>query len=303
MRPRGCAARHFTEGGLDALRAQAQRALPDHLAFARHSGIVAARRAQGEGPMAGQALPEIGRVTISDLLGALKAGWFDFAAAPLFGIFFAGVYAIAGTALVIAGAGTLTWTLTVSLGFPLVAPFAAVGLYEVSRRLEAGERPTWAGVLGVVAAERGRQVPWIGAIVTIAFLFWTFLAHMLFALILGVTALRTGQMAPEAFATGVGLALVAAEVAVGAAFAFLIYGLTVMSLPLCLDREVDFVSAMLLSLRTVAANRVVMFLWAVMLGAGLLLALLPAFLGLLLALPVFGHASWHLYRRALYVPA
>lgn len=247
----------------------------------------------------GAPLPEIGRVTVSDLLGALSAGWQDFRAAPLFGLFFAAFYVVAGLALVLLSAGTVSWVLTLSLGFPLVAPFAAVGLYEVSRRLEAGERPTWAGVLGVVAAERGRQVPWIGAVVVIAFLFWTFLAHLLFALILGVSALRTGAFDPF---SGAGLGLMAAELAVGALFALLLFGLTVVSLPLCLDREVDFVSAMLLSLRTVAANRAVLFLWALILGGGLVLALLPAFLGLFLALPVFGHASWHLYRRALYAP-
>jgi uncharacterized membrane protein len=249
-----------------------------------------------------EALPQIGRVTVSDLLGALDAGRMDFRAAPWFGIFFSAVYVVAGLLLVTLGAGTMAWTLTLSLGFPLIAPFAAVGLYEVSRRLEAGERPTWPGVLGVVLAERGRQVPWIGAIVTIAFLFWSFFAHMLFALVMGVTALRTGEVSVAALLTGPGMLLVVAELASGALFALLVYGLTVMSLPLCLDREVDFVTAMLLSLRTVAANRVVMFLWALMLGAGLIVAMIPAFLGLFFALPVFGHASWHLYRRALYTP-
>jgi uncharacterized membrane protein len=250
----------------------------------------------------GAALPEIGRVTISDLLGALQAGWFDFRAAPLFGFFFAGVYVVAGAVLIGLGAGTLAWTLTLSLGFPLGAPFAAVGLYEVSRRLEAGERPGWKGVLGVMLAERGRQVPWIGAVVLIGFLFWTFLAHLLFALILGVTPLRSGAMSMASFFSGAGLGLVVVEVAVGAVFALVIYGLTVVSLPLCLDREVDFVTAMGLSLRVVARNKAAMFLWALILGLGLVLALVPAFLGLFVALPVFGHASWHLYRRALYQP-
>ncbi len=246
------------------------------------------------------ALPEIGRITIDDLKAALRAAWTDFRTAPLFGLFFAGFYVVAGLSLILLGAGTVAWTLTLSLGFPLIAPFAAVGLYEVSRRLEAGERPTWTGVLGVVAAERGRQVPWIGAIVVIAFLFWTFFAHMLFALVMGMTALRTGHMSLAAFFTVPGLTLVAAELVAGGAFALLMYALTVMSLPLCLDRDVDFVSAMLLSLRTVTENKLVMLVWAAILGAGVVASMVPAFLGLFLTLPVFGHASWHLYRRALH---
>jgi uncharacterized membrane protein len=251
---------------------------------------------------AASALPEVSEVTPSDLLAALKAGWSDFRTAPLFGLFFSAFYVVAGFALVWLGAGTMAWVLTVSLGFPLVAPFAAVGLYEVSRRIEAHEPLTWHGVLGVVVAERGRQIPWIGAIITIAFLFWTFLAHMMFALIMGITALRTGTIDLAAFLTPAGIALVVAELVVGGLVAFLIYGLTVVSLPLCLDREVDFVSAMMLSLRVVRENRVVMALWAALIATALILGLLPAFLGLVVLLPVLGHASWHLYRRALYLP-
>jgi uncharacterized membrane protein len=247
-------------------------------------------------------LPLVGRVTISDILASLKAGWADFRAAPAFGLFFSAVYVIAGLLLIWFGAGTLSWVLTATLGFPLVAPFAAVGLYEVSRRLEADEPLSWGAVLGVVLAERGRQTVWLGAIMTLGFLFWSFFAHMLFALVMGISALRTGAIDISAFLTPSGLALVAAELVVGGLFAFLLYGLMVVSLPLCLDIEVDFVTAMLLSLRVVAQNKPAMVLWAAIIAGITLAGLLPAFLGLFVALPVLGHASWHLYRRALYLP-
>ncbi len=163
------------------------------------------------------ALPDVGRVTLSDLLASLQAGWQDFRTAPLYGLFFSAVYVVAGFALIRLGAGTLAWVLTLSLGFPLVAPFAAVGLYEVSRRIEAGEALSWPGVLGVVVAERGRQIPWLGAIITLAFLFWSFLAHMLFALVLGISALRTGGFGLHALLTPPGLMLAAAELLGGRA--------------------------------------------------------------------------------------
>lgn len=247
-------------------------------------------------------LPQVGRITPTDLLASLKAGLSDFRAAPLYGLVFSAFYVIAGFALVRLGAGAMAWVLTVSLGFPLVAPFAAVGLYEVSRRLEADEKLDWRGVLGVVVAERGRQTPWIGAIITLAFLFWTLLAHLSFGLIMGTNALRTGAMDWTALLTPAGLGLVVIELAVGGLVAFLVYGLAVVSLPLCLDQEVDFASAMKLSLSVVRNNRLVMAIWAAIIAGGLLLGLLPAFLGLFVVLPILGHASWHLYRRALYVP-
>ena len=88
----------------------------------------------------------------------------------------------------------------------------------------------------------------------------------------------------------------------GGLFAFLLYGLMVVALPLCLDMEVDFVSAMLLSLKVVARNKAAMGLWAVIIATISIAGLVPLFLGLFVALPVLGHASWHLYRRALYLP-
>lgn len=246
--------------------------------------------------------PEVRRVTMADLGVCLRRGVADFRAAPGFGVFFSAVYVLGGFLMVWLGAGHVTWTLATSLGFPLAAPFAAVGLYEVSRRLEAGERLHWRGVLGVVWAERGRQIPWMGAIIVMYFLFWTFLAHMIFALFMGLSVMTNISESWEAFLTPTGLAMIAVEILVGGGLAFLLFALTVVSLPLLLDREVDFVTAMILSFQTVQENFRVMACWAALIAVATLLALVPWFLGLVIVLPVFGHATWHLYRRALATP-
>jgi uncharacterized membrane protein len=244
-------------------------------------------------------LPEIGRVRVADLIAALRAGARDYRRAPQFGLFFSAVYVAGGFLLVWLGAGHVTWTLVTSLGFPLAAPFAAVGLYEVSRRLEAGQPLAWPEVLGVVWSERRRQIPWMGAIIVIYFLFWTFLAHMIFALFMGLSVMTNISSSWEAFLTRAGITMILVEVVVGGAMAFLLFAMTVVSLPLLLEKEVDFVSAMLLSIQTVRENLPVMALWAFIIAVLTLLALVPWFLGLMVVLPVLGHATWHLYRRAL----
>ena len=247
-------------------------------------------------------LPMIGTVTLAELFISLGAGWRDFRRAPMFGLFFSGFYVLIGLGLVLFGAGTVAWTLMTSLGFPLIAPFAAVGLYEVSRRLEDDEPLDWRAILGVVAAERRRQIPWLGAIFVIYFLFWSFLAHMIFALFMGLTVMTNVSSSMDAFLTPNGLTMVAVELAVGAVFAFVLFALTVVSLPLLLEREIDFISAMLLSFAMVRRNLLVMLVWAAIIAGLLFLGMVPYFLGLLIVLPVLGHATWHLYRRALYDP-
>ncbi|SMY07903.1 DUF2189 domain-containing protein [Flavimaricola marinus] len=247
-------------------------------------------------------LPEVGSVTLHELWLCLKAGVYDFRRAPAFGLFFSAVYVLGGFAMLWLGAGHVTWTLATALGFPLAAPFAAVGLYEVSRRLEAGLPLVWSEVLGVVWAERGRQIPWVGAIIVFYFLFWTFLAHMIFALFMGLSAITNISDSFALFLGPDGLRMIAVEMVVGGLLAFLLFSLTVVSLPLLLDKEVDFVTAMILSVRVVSANLFVMLVWAGLIALMTLAALLPWFLGLMVVLPVLGHATWHLYRRALYEP-
>ena len=252
-------------------------------------------------PMRPLPRPDIAEVRVSEVWSALKAGLWDFRRAPQYGLFFSAFYALGGALLAVLGAGTFLWTLALALGFPLIAPFAAVGLYEVSRRLEADEPLRWPDVLSVVWQERGRQLPWIGLVLALIFLFWSFFAHMSVALFLGVSTL--GHLSLDAFLqTSDGKMLMAFQIAVGAAVAFLTFGLTAMSLPLLVDKDFDFVTAMLISLQTVNRNKLSLGLWALIIAMILGLAMVPAFLGLFLALPVLGHATWHIYRRALYHP-
>lgn len=243
--------------------------------------------------------PAVNALRITDLRDVLRAGWHDFKRAPQFGLFFSAVYVLAGFGMLWLGAGHVSWILATSLGFPLIAPFAAAGLYEVSRRMEQHKPLIWSEVLGIVWQERTRQLPWLGAIIVIYFLFWTFLAHMIFALFMGLSPMTDVSQSWAIFLTPNGMAMIAVELVVGAVLAFLLFALTVISLPLVLDREVDFVTAMLRSLELVRENTGVMLVWASLIAVCSVLALLPWFLGLFVVLPIFGHATWHLYRRAV----
>lgn len=243
--------------------------------------------------------PGIQPLQLADLSVILRAGLADFRKAPQFGLFFSAVYVLGGFFMLWLGAGHVSWILATSLGFPLVAPFAAAGLYEVSRRMEQGKPLKWREVLTIVWHERTRQLPWLGAIIVIYFLFWTFLAHMIFALFMGLSTMTHVTESYAVFLTPNGLAMIAVELVIGAILAFLLFSLTVISLPLVLDCEVDFVTAMMLSLQVVQQNLVVMIAWAIVIAVSSLVALIPWFLGLMVVLPILGHATWHLYRRAI----
>ncbi len=246
-------------------------------------------------------VPEPLIATAEDLRAALIAGWQDFRAAPVFGLFFGGVYVAGGLLLwwALAVAGEVWWTIPITLGFPLIGPFIAVGLYEVSRRLEQGESLDWSGVLGVIFRQKDRQIPSVAAVIVVFFLFWNFLGHMIFALFLGNATMTNISSSFEIYRSASGLTMLAFGSAVGAVFALILFATQVVSLPLLLDREVDFVTAMITSVRTVQASPATMLGWGLLIAAALFAAMVPAFLGLFFVLPILGHASWHLYRRLL----
>ncbi len=249
--------------------------------------------------------PEIQTITIPDLFDALKSGWQDYKSAPLMGLFFSLTYVLGGILLylVLAASGKIWWIMPVTVGFPLIAPFAAVGLFEISRQLETGEPLKWGHVLGVVFAERHRQIPWVGAIIVIWFMFYMLIAHVIFALMMGITVMTNIGTSLDAFLTPAGLIFLNVELLVGAVFALILFAITFVSLPLLLHKEIDFITAILLSIQTVKQNFKVLLVWFGMIGPLLLISLLPMFLGLFITLPLIGHATWHLYRKLLKHPA
>lgn len=246
-------------------------------------------------------VPEIRLLGITDLAESLQAGWNDFRAAPVYGLFFSAVYVVGGLVMLwlLAVWGAIWVSLPAAAGFPILGPFIAVGLYEVSRRLEMGEALSWRAVLGVVFRQKDRQIPSMAAVIVIFFLFWNFLSHMIFALFLGLQVMTNVSSSLGVFLTANGLMMLGFGTVVGAVFAGVLFSITVVSLPLLLDREVDFVTAMITSFSCVLANPAVMLIWATLVGVLLFIGMVPGFLGLFVTLPVLGHASWHLYRRAL----
>ena len=236
---------------------------------------------------------------VRDLRAALAAGWRDFTACPVYGLFFGAIYVVAGLFLYYAlfNWGAVVWLIPAAAGFPLLAPFVAVGLYEVSRRRELGQPMSWSVVLGALRGRGDEQILSMGVIVFVAFGFWLMIAHGIFAVFMAESGIGSESLA--LFTTTAGIMMLAVGTIVGAIMALAFFAITVMSLPMLVDREADFLTAIIVSLGTVRSNRFVMVTWAVWIAIGLFIAMLPLFLGLLVALPVFGHATWHLYRRAV----
>lgn len=246
--------------------------------------------------------PDLRAMEYGDIAYALRAGLRDFIRKPMMGLFFSLVYVSGGWLIYlfffIIEHAWMAVPLTV--GFPLLGPFLAVGLYEISRRLEAGETE-WRrkDIFGVIWRQRLRQLPSMAWVIIVYFLFWSFFAHMLFALFLGPSALTNVTSSYAYLLEPEGVTMLLTGTAFGAVFAAVLFALTVVSLPLLLDKELDFVTAMLTSLAVVRRNPGVMLVWGLVIAVLTFLALLPALLGVFLVLPVLGHASWHIYRRAL----
>jgi uncharacterized membrane protein len=249
-----------------------------------------------------RAKPVINKVTAADIAASLRAGFSDFLARPVMSGFFGLFYALFGILLVVClvWLGKIWMVIPALVAFPLVAPFAAAGLYEMSRRLQTGEDFGWAEILTVMADQRKREMGWMAFVTLFILWVWFYQFRTVLVIVLQHSSFSDlDGFLNVVFSTPEGWTFLAIGTCVGAFLSAVLFSVTVVAMPMLLDREIDFVSAMITSVRVVTENPVVMLTWAAIVSATMLLSLIPAFLGLIFTLPILGHATWHLYQRAV----
>ncbi len=226
----------------------------------------------------------------------LRLGLRDFMRAPAIGLFYGACFAAMGWALLLLFRHAPAYTLALSAGFLLVGPFLCLGLYDVSRKLERGEPPRLAASL-VAWRTRTGTMAIFGAVLLVLEMLWARASLIVFALSFnGMPDFRGSLLAlldPE------NLSFIIWYIAVGSLFAGLIFAISVVAMPMILDRQTDAITAGLTSLRLCLTQPAVMVFWGALITLLVLLAMAPGFMGLLVVAPVLGHASWHAYRAAV----
>lgn len=243
---------------------------------------------------------QVGVATFADVRAAAGAGLRDFGRRPGLSLFFGLVYALFGAVLM---AGLTVYNqiwivIAAAVGFPLVAPFVAAGLYEMSRRMKRGEPFTVRQVFGAVFTQQRREFGWMSFVVLFVFWIWAYQVRLVLALTMSSQAVHSlDRFLGVVFTTSDGLTFLAVGSVIGAVLATILFSITVIAMPLLLDKRVDIVTAMITSVKSVIQSPAVMLGWGAAVGALTLLAIAPLFIGVIFVLPVLGHASWHLYER------
>lgn len=246
--------------------------------------------------------PVIRRITASDLVDALRKGWDDFSAMPSHAILLCVVYPIVGILLarLTFGYAILPLLFPMAAGFALLGPIAALGLYELSRRREAGLDSSPGHALDVLHSPSIGAIVAFGALLTVIFLVWLAVADAIYIQYFGYAApVSIAQFARDIFTTSQGHSLIVVGNLVGLAFSIVVLAISVVSFPLLLDRDVGVGTALATSVRAVIVNPLAMALWGLIVAALLVIGSLPLFFGLVVVVPVLGHATWHLYRKAV----
>jgi uncharacterized membrane protein len=250
----------------------------------------------------GDRLSRVRAITTDDLRDALVGGWEDFATCRSDVIFLVVVYPLAGLLAVglASNAALLPLLFPAVAGLAIMGPVAAVGLYELSRRRERGETPGWLEAFSPVGSPSFGAIFLLTMLMSALFLIWMGAAQTIYQATLGPEppASLTAFVA-DVVGTTAGWAMIVIGFAVGAAFAAVALSVSAFSFPLLLDRPVGLVRAVTTSVEVATTNPRTMAIWGVIVAGTLAVACLPFFLGLIVAMPVLGHATWRLYRKAI----
>ena len=246
--------------------------------------------------------PAVRRIGLGDLREALAKGFDDFMAYRTDVLFLCIVYPLAG--LILARLAfhydLLPLVFPLASGFALIGPVAAVGLYEMSRRREQGAEASWADAFGMVGSPSFGAIVALGLLLLAIFLAWLAAAYLIYHFTLGPEAPASlSGFLRDVFTTGAGWAMIVIGVGVGFLFALLVLAISVVSFPLLLDRDVGVGTAIATSMRAVRENPAPMAAWGLLVAAGLVIGSIPLLLGLIVVMPVLGHATWHLYRKVV----
>ena len=266
------------------------------------SAVSAAGHALAADHAAAEPTPTVRRIEVADLRDALAKGVADLGAYRADILFIGLIYPLAGLLIAEAAYGhsLLPLIFPLASGFALIGPLAAVGLYEISLRREQGKAVTWTDAAGVLRSPSFASIVGLGLIMVALFLTWVGAAYGIYWLTLGPQPPASlGAFVRAVFETPAGWTMIVAGMGVGFLFAVVALAISVVSFPLLIEHNVGVGRAIATSVRAVNANRRTMAIWGLIVASALVLGSLPAFAGLVIVMPILGHATWHLYRKVV----
>jgi len=245
---------------------------------------------------------KVRKIGVSDLVDALRRGVDDFMVKPSHIVFLCLIYPVMGVVLAVWTSGENAFPILFPLvsGFALIGPFAAIGLYEISRRREAGLDTSWTHAFEIRNSPALPSIAAVGIMLLAIFIAWLLAAQILYQQLFGpAPPTSIFSFFIEILTTARGWTLIILGHVIGFVFAVVVLCTTVVAFPLLLDRDVGAFEAVHTSVRVVMANPVTMAIWGLMVAIGLIIGSLPLFVGLAVVLPILGHATWHVYRKAV----